>query len=476
MRKILICLLFLVLFQTGFAQMSLYSSGSDTVMEGISPAHIPDPALVEKFNPRKPLWIPIVESVGLNLSLGAFNTYVGQSEFAKISWKTIGHNFERGWSTDADGLLTNMWAHPFHGSMYFNTARSSGYNYWTSWGVAMIGSWQWEFIMENEPPAWNDWIMTSMAGSMIGEIFYRLSNLILDESLTGAARTWNEIGAGIFNPARLFNRLIYGRTARTTAEKLYEKRPFFGELAFGMNNVADGTDFKNGQKNGMFSIDFTYGTLFNQRGGFKPFDFFRWNMALNFGGVQPPIGQFRIYSMLSGNVKRYDGGSAFLWGFFNNYDYLENNVYQLGSVSIGPGIGYRTPAGKSVQYIGTLNAALAPMGAANSDYAESYKVAFLDSARSYNMGPGAHVKMENVIRWSWGSFYLGYSFWWIHTWDGAPGNEYIGMWSPKLRIRIYSRWFLGLEYLLYHREGIYDNFDNVSRRNNEQRLFIGYAF
>jgi hypothetical protein len=243
-----------------------------------------------------------------------------------------------------------------------------------------------------------------------------------------------------------------------------------------MNNIADGTDFENGKKNGMFTIDFSYGTLFNKRGGFKPFDFFRWYFALNFGGEQPPIGQFRIYSILTGKVTRYESGSAFLWGIFKNYDFLENNVYQIGSVSIGPGIGYRTPARKSLQYIGIINAALAPMGAANSDYSEAYKVAFLDSARTYNMGPGAHLKMENVVRWSWGSFYLGYSFWWIHTWDGAPGDEFIGMWSPKLRVRVYKRWFIGLEYLLYHRVGKYDDFDDVDMQNNEQRLFIGYAF
>jgi hypothetical protein len=59
-----------------------------------------------------------------------------------------------------------------------------------------------------------------------------MSNLIIDESLTGSARVWNEIGAGIFNPGRLFNRLIYGRTARTTTKKLYEKRLFLGELGF----------------------------------------------------------------------------------------------------------------------------------------------------------------------------------------------------------------------------------------------------
>ena len=471
---ILLCVLFLI--KGALAQESLYSTSYDTLLTDGDQGYVPDQALVNEFNPRKSLLIPIVESVGLNLALGGFNAYVAKSEFAKISFKTIKHNHEMGWATDADALITNMWAHPFHGSIYFNTARSSGYNYWTSWGVAMIGSWQWEFFMENEPPAWNDWIMTSMGGSMIGEIFYRMSNLIIDESLTGSARTWNEIGAGIFNPGRLFNRLIYGRTARTTTEKLYEKRPFLGELAFGMNNVADGTNFKNAEKNGMFTIDFSYGTLFNKRSGFKPFDFFRWNFALNFGGEQPPIGQFRIYSIITGKATRFDNGSAFLWGIFKNYDFLENNVYQIGSVSIGPGIGYRTPPKKSLQYMGTLNAALAPMGAANSDYSEAYKVAFLDSARTYNMGPGAHIKMENILRWSWGSFFLGYSFWWIHTWDGAPGDELIGMWSPKLRIRVYKRWFLGLEYLLYHREGKYDDYDNVSMRNNEQRLFIGYAF
>jgi hypothetical protein len=180
---------------------SLYSTRADS-LRVLSEPYIPDPALVDSMNPRQPLWIPVVESIGLNLSLGAFNAYVTNSEFAKISFKTVKHNHEVGWFTDADGFITNMWAHPFHGSIYYNTARSSGYNYWTSLGVAAIGSWQWEFFMENEPPAFNDWIMTSFGGSMLGEMFYRFSNQILDESLQGSARFWNELGAGIFNPGR----------------------------------------------------------------------------------------------------------------------------------------------------------------------------------------------------------------------------------------------------------------------------------
>jgi hypothetical protein len=114
MKKTLLILLpILFLIQTGQAQMSLYSSSYDTLGLGDVQGYVPDPALVNEFNPRKPLWIPIVESIGLNLALGAFNAYVTQSEFAKISFKTIKHNHEMGWATDADALITNMFAHPF---------------------------------------------------------------------------------------------------------------------------------------------------------------------------------------------------------------------------------------------------------------------------------------------------------------------------------------------------------------------------
>ena len=112
--------------------------------------YTPDPVIVEKYNPQKSFWIPVVEGIGLNLSLAAFNAYIMNSEFAKISFKTVEHNFERGWSTDADAFSGNMFGHPFHGSLYFNMARSSGFDYYASLGNAAIGSWQWEFFMENE--------------------------------------------------------------------------------------------------------------------------------------------------------------------------------------------------------------------------------------------------------------------------------------------------------------------------------------
>jgi hypothetical protein len=471
MRKYIVSItLILVIHQLNFAQ-SIYSTKGWTEVR-VDTGYVPDAELVESMNPRKSLLVPMAEAIGLNLALGAFNAYVMDSEFAKISFKTIKHNHEIGFTTDADGFITNMFAHPFHGSIYYNAARSTGHNYWASLGVAAFGSWQWEFFMENEPPALNDWIMTSVGGSMIGEMFYRFSNLILDESKSGSARFWNELAAGIFNPGRLFNRLIYGRTRRVTTKKLYETMPSTGELAIGGNNVAEGTNFENGSKNVMLTTDYSYGIFFRKR-HLKPFDFFRFYGAFNFGGTQPLIGQFRIYSNLHTKVNE---SKNFLWGVFQHYDYLQNNVYQVGGTSIGLGIAGRTSQAKSTQFIGTLHLAGLLMGGANSDYSQDYKVSFLDSARSYNMGPGAHAKMELLLRFSFGSLYLGYSFWWIHTWDGAPGDEYIGMWTPRVRVRLTDRWYLGLEYLLYHRRGVYDDYDDRSLQNNEQRLFVAYVF
>jgi len=477
MQKIFTILLIVITVQV-ISSQSLYTTKMDSLLLADS-GYVPNQALVDSLNPCKPLWFPALEAIGLNLGLGAFNTYVAKSEFAKISFKTIKHNYETGWSTDADALITNMWAHPFHGSMYYNFARSSGYNYWTSLGIAALGSWQWEFHMENEPPALNDWWMTSYGGSMLGEMFYRFSNLILDESTSGWQRFWHELGAGVFNPARLFNRLISGQATRVTDAKLYEKQPLMGELAGGGNNVAEGVDFDNGKKNLMITLDITYGKLFSPQ-TVDPFDFFRFYGAFNFGGEgedkQPLFGQFRIYNNFYTETSNFSNGSRFLWGIFGHYDFLNNNVYELGGVSAGLGIGYQTPGNKDYQFIGMLHGAALFMGAANSDYAPEYEISFLDSARSYNMGPGAHTKVEAILRAPFGSLSVDYSWWWIHTWDGAPGDEFIVMIAPKLRVHVYGRWFVGLEYLFYHRAGKYDLFPDRDYRNNEQRLFVGYAF
>jgi hypothetical protein len=90
------------------------------------------------------------------------------------------------------------------------------------------------------------------------------------------------------------------------------------------------------------------------------------------------------------------------------------------------------------------------------------------------MGPGAHSKVEAAINTNWASLKLNYSSWWIHTATGAPGDEFIHIFAPKLSAHLNKNLSIGLTYLLYHRSGVYDDFPDVDLTNNEQRLFLEY--
>ena len=55
--------------------------------------------------------------------------------------------------------------------------------------VTGMGSLMWEFFMETEPAAINDFIATTLSGAMLGEMLYRMSSRIIDESAIGKKRT-----------------------------------------------------------------------------------------------------------------------------------------------------------------------------------------------------------------------------------------------------------------------------------------------
>ena len=164
---------------------------------------IPDKDLNKKY----PIWIPITEVIGLNGGIAAFNAYVTKASFAKINFNTIATNLEIGAVWDHDHFITNFFAHPYHGNMYFNTARSNGYSFWESVPFSFGGSLMWELFMENEPPSTNDLISTTVSGYFLGEVLYRSSSLIIDERLTGFPRVTTEVFAGLLNPMRALYRI-----------------------------------------------------------------------------------------------------------------------------------------------------------------------------------------------------------------------------------------------------------------------------
>ncbi len=152
-----------LLFIIFFISYSIVAKNRLIKLEGYD--FYPKQELVDKYNPQNSIWIPILETIGFNVMLGGYNKYVTNSEFAQINFNTIKSNFKYGWGWDADNFHTNMWSHPFQGSIYFNTARSNGYNYWVSLLITTFGSLHWEYFMETEHPAINDLVITSLQGA-----------------------------------------------------------------------------------------------------------------------------------------------------------------------------------------------------------------------------------------------------------------------------------------------------------------------
>src|SRR6266536_3198880 len=135
------------------------------------------------------------EAVLLEVGPWAYDRYVSRYEFSFISWETIKNNFKTGFHYDRDNFSVNQSSHPYHGSLFFDAARSNGYNFWESGVFTLAGSLIWECCMENTAPSINDLVNTTLGGMTRGEVAHRLSAMILDNTSSGRPRFFRRVGA-----------------------------------------------------------------------------------------------------------------------------------------------------------------------------------------------------------------------------------------------------------------------------------------
>ena len=118
----------------------------------------------------------------------AYDRYATKEDFAFISTESVKENFRSGFGYDRDAFNMNQAAHPFHGNLYFNAARSNGYSYWESGAFTLSGSFLWECCMENTQPAINDLVNTTLGGMALGEMAHRLGVMLRDNTASGFRR------------------------------------------------------------------------------------------------------------------------------------------------------------------------------------------------------------------------------------------------------------------------------------------------
>ena len=438
---------------------------------------------------HKAFWRASAETVGMNLSLWAFDRYIQKGHFAYISWGTIKENFRHGFEWDNDHLSTNMFAHPYNGSIFYNAGRSNGFNFWQSELFAIGGSAMWEMFMECEYPSTNDIIATPIGGAALGEVLYRTSDVVIDDRTYGFERLGRELATFIINPRRGFTRIVTGRAwqHRQTSGRRFGTPPVSIELSAGARLLTMRNDDNGTRAGAALEIDIEYGDKFAESTK-TPYDFFSFKMGLQGIKTQPLLSHVEITGrLLSKEIIDRNNIQASI-GMYQHFDYFDSDTikrrdpdskpfwpcvvpYKLGTpASVGAGAMARYRPLKGFVVDGYIHANGVILAGILTDFYRDYH-------RNYNWGSGFSIKaginsslFDNKLTVSISDqFYHIYTwngydsnFDWSTTPDGGPVNiqgdrskAFFNHFSTSVKYRLTGRLYINAGIDLYHRQTNY---------------------
>ena len=455
----------------------------------------------DSIRPARP-WRAAAEVVGINALVHSFDRFVLREDFAQTTLNSIRNNFKRGFVWDNDNFNTNMFAHPYHGSLYFNAARSNGMNFWQSYPYALGGSLMWEFFGENTPPSINDLLATSIGGAAIGETTYRISSIVLDDSKRGWQRVWREVLGGIACPIRLLNRLITGDAwrVRTTKHRYhdFDEIPLVFRTSAGISYLAEKGSSEHGVYFPYVKLLFHYGEPLSDVN--EPYDFFTAEATFGFSNSQPLVNSLHLIGQLWDTPIITKENIQMNFGFYQHFNFYNSEAvrkekdiipYRIGeTASLGAGLVYRIPnIGRIISLEQRLYLNGIILGGSLSDH---YHV----KERDYNLGSGFSTKLHTFVELGKiGRLILIADFYKLYTWkgydekevakldnldfvnaQGDAGNSTLVVLNPRLQLKIASHLLLDLYGSYFYRHTTYYEHDDVSTSTYQLRTGLTYEW
>ncbi len=433
------------------------------------------------YNKRAPLWQPIMKVTIQNALVNLIDHYIIGYDWAVVgfnSWNRTaiksGFPWNDGWKWDNDRFGNNFFLHPYTGGGYFNSARATGYNFWESSLFVFGGAYTYKLFGEtggtSGQPERNDLIATTLGGMFAGEVLYRISSNVLDERTVGAERFGREFLAVIVSPGRAFTRFMNGKMFRHTTEETYQKEPLDVVVTAGGILVNDERTLGTGPVGFALNADFDYGNPFEKRHR-KPYDYFQLRADMNFGLGRKIVDNVIGYGLLTGTNGKV-GSAQTLVGLFQHYDYWDNTVFELCTMSFGGGIITTVPIAKGTSLFIDAHLAAIPF-AGNS----TQRGPDTSQGRDYNFGGGAQAKCAFTLNVNgvFSATLLSY-YYWINTYVGLSGNNYIGIIKPRIEFHVYDIVGVGFEHRIYYENRFLRDFPATNKVHTEQRLFLTLYF
>lgn len=415
---------------------------------------------------RKSYLIPALEIVGFDVIVNLVNRSSSSGSDYRSNLSSIRRNLHSSWVVDRDPFKTNQLGHPYQGSMYQGFARSAGLNYWEALAYTFVGSAAWEIAGETTPPSRNDQINTGIGGSFLGEVLFRLSNLVLEhESLPPL---WRELAAAVISPATGFNRLAFGERFREifpSHDPVYYSRLQIGFSGTAQNDSGTSTTKLNRNE---ALVDYAIDYGLPGKPGYtytRPFDYFTFQAtASSANGFE----NLMTRGMLIGT--EYEVGPDYrgIWGLYGNYDYIAPQTFRVSStgLSLGTTGQYWLSQDIAIQGSALLGAGYTAVGTTRSTADNDYH---------YGLAPQALVALRFIFGNKASVDLTGREYFVSKVGAAARGgHDNIVRVDASLTVPVYGRHGFSIKYLGNRRDAFYPDVGDSSQTRATIGLFYVY--
>jgi hypothetical protein len=411
-----------------------------------------------------------LEMEAVNLFMTAFGRFFfteGAEGFI-VSTHSIKENLKAGFEWDDNSFSANNYRHPYQGGMYFNAGRANGYDFYQSSMFSFAGAWLWEYTGENHHPAFNDFVNTAVGGIALGEVMYRLSSAVLDNTATGRGRTLREVGGLLINPVRSFNRIFTGEAFAVHANPP-DQHPVHadGQFEFGMRTLGDGHLWDASSSKLFMRLEGEYGDPFIKLD--HPYDHFDYGVQLNFDNKPYGLGRLVGHGSLIGTEIAHSERAQHLLVAYQDFDYIDNEAYTFGGQSFGAAFVSQYAMGRGYVAHSHLQVNGILLGATKSDY-------FNISGREYDYGPGLGIKLSAAFSKNGHQVVgLAHESYFVHSVSGTPEQSLVTFTRFRFDVPIRAFFGAGADYTLYTSERNYDELPDVSTHNPELRVYLSWS-
>lgn len=432
-----------------------------------------------------PLWVPFVEVMVQNTGVWLWDLYVLKKNYARISPSIWKRNLKAGWTWDDNHFAINFFGHPYQGVHYHGAARSSGLGFYPSFFYDMTGSFVWEFFCEREYPSLNDFITTSFAGALYGEILYRLSERLLAKP---EPKWYDHAGAFVLQPSTYLQRQVVGVRPNNPGYFPIDFSIYGGAgLRFGSDYRYDKTPASRLDEDwneffGFGGFNLTYGSP--SRIMRNPLEYFTISTSLELGQKER-LFNMELLTKLK-NINKLSGNDWFDLATYASYDVFYGDLVEMSSLSLGIGTDFKVWLRPSISFRLKSIPSLVLLGSTDFNYDDILKEVYPDyePTRTYQLNYGINYKTAFEIRSKYGFISNNVNVFVLKTMPssephyGATGWDVVGFNSSDMEVFLLKNLNLGLNLKLYFKIAAYHGkyFEPMSRTMETFGVYMRYLF